>query len=155
MRVWVVDANDLLGVEMLSALEGAGFAAFLRSHPDNVTPVKGDLVIVNLDTIPHYNSDRFAACWEITHSEDQTNKDAILHRPFDFDDLAKVVAFFDQRNLSKFPLFCTHCGKSIQVSDVRIVRTSSHKAKSCPDCDLPNLAESGSEFQGKNYLEAV
>jgi hypothetical protein len=117
MRVWILDSDIKSSVEIYSALSGAGLDAAIRRFPQDIDPVLGDVVLVNIDSVKSYKWFQFSLFWEITYTENQTEQRAYFHRPFSIDDLVDVVSFFKPSNVMRFPLFCSNCGKSVELSE--------------------------------------
>ena len=153
MDVWILDSNLALAKEFRAALTQAGFFSIIGRSPDEIDPVKGDIVLVNLDTVGDVH---FPTAWEITHTENQTSDTAHMIRPFPTSDLVEMISFFCPGNVKRFPLFCTNCGSSFELNQMRYVYTVlRNRPVKCPRCDLPHLAEAGTDYLSRKMKEAV
>lgn len=154
MKVWILDSDIKLSFKTASLLKAAGVDSIIRTMPESVSPTRGDVVLVNLDTVSEYKWGQFSNYWEIIHTENQSNDWAHFHRPFDIDDLLEVLQDLSPKALNKFPLFCTNCGNTIAVSEIKIRKIRTLGPRKCPQCRLPGLNAQGSEIGVRSFREA-
>lgn len=154
MLVWILDSDVKISVDIATALTEAGIPNYVLSRPEDVTPLPKDVVLVNADSIPSYQWGQFSDFWEIAHTENQADTRAYFHRPFNIQDLVRVIEFLKPSNLNRYPLYCTYCGTSVRISDVQIVPHCGQGRRRCPTCRLPGLADSTTEYGKREYREA-
>jgi len=154
MRVWILDSDVKFSFKTAALLRAAGVDSIIRTNAESVSPSRGDVVLVNLDTVSDYKWMQFSSFWEITHTENQSNERAHIHRPFDIDDILEVINDLSPKGLKRFPLSCSNCGNTISVSQIQIRSTRVMGPKKCPQCRLPGLNSHRSEIGLRDFREA-